>query len=95
MAKGRDKNYVSVWFWLFSFFVVLLPCIGFVMILIWAFVGENESRKNYFRAMILWGVLMLLFWGLIMLLGFGTAVLDVIRDLINVPPPPGPPPTQA
>jgi cytochrome c biogenesis protein CcdA len=68
-GKGKDKNYVSIWFWLFAFLVVALPCIGPVMIIFWAFSGENESRKNYFRAFI---VLFLIFtgiWGSLIMLG--------------------------
>ena len=56
MAKGRDKNYVSVAFWMCALFVTVLPCIGFIMVLVWAFVGDNEARKNYFRAVIAWHV---------------------------------------
>jgi predicted PurR-regulated permease PerM len=54
MAQGKDKNSVSVGFWMFALFLTVLPCIGFIMVLVWAFVGENETRKNYFRAVIAW-----------------------------------------
>ena len=60
--KGKDKNHVSFWFWFFALFVIALPCIGAVMVLIWAFVGENESRKNYFRALIVWFLLVTALW---------------------------------
>jgi hypothetical protein len=70
MAKGKDKNYVSFWFWFFALFVMALPCIGFVMIIVWAFLGENESRKNYFRASLVWALLFVMIWGGIMVLGF-------------------------
>jgi len=58
MSKGNDKNHVSFWFWMFALFVTALPCIGFVMVLVWAFIGENESRKNYFRAVIAWHLIL-------------------------------------
>ncbi len=70
MAKRSDKNYVSVWFWMFAMFVTALPCIGFIMVIVWAFVGDNETRKNYFRALLLWGLLFALIWVGIMALGF-------------------------
>ncbi len=35
-------------------FVTAIPLIGLIMILVWAFSGENESRKNYFRAILAW-----------------------------------------
>jgi Na+/melibiose symporter-like transporter len=67
--NGGDKNYVSLWFWMFALLVMALPCIGVIMILIWAFVGENESRKNYFRALIVWGLILTFFWVFIAALG--------------------------
>ena len=54
MSEEQDKNYVSVGFWMFAMFVMTLPCIGLIMIIVWAFVGDNESRKNYFRAILAW-----------------------------------------
>ena len=65
----EGKNYVSVWFWMFSWIVMAIPVVGFVMVIVWAFWGENESRKNFFRAIILW----CLIWTLIVvgLIGLG------------------------
>lgn len=34
--------------------VAALPIVGWLMVLIWAFSGENETRKNYFRAILAW-----------------------------------------
>lgn len=68
MAKG-NKNHVSFWFWLFALFVMALPCIGVIMIIVWAFVGENESRKNYFRALIAWSLMLAALATVIMALG--------------------------
>ena len=31
-------------------FVTAIPIVGQIMILVWAFTGNNESRKNYYRA---------------------------------------------
>ena len=54
MSKDNDKNYISVGHWMLLMLLTGLPCIGVILILIFAFVGENESRKNYFRALIAW-----------------------------------------
>lgn len=48
-------------------FVTAIPVIGLLMVIIWALSGENESRKNYFRAIIAW---ILVFAGIVMLLAF-------------------------
>jgi heme/copper-type cytochrome/quinol oxidase subunit 2 len=70
MAKRSDKNHVSVLFWMFMLFVMALPCVGFIVIFVWAFVGDNETRKNYCRAIIAWGVILTAIWLGIMAFGF-------------------------
>lgn len=83
MAKGNDKNYVSVWFWLFAMLVMALPCIGVVMILIWAFTGENESRKNYFRALIIWFFLMTAIWLALFMVGLSPLILKTMQTWLQ------------
>lgn len=73
---ANDKNYVPVWFWMLAIFVMAIPCVGVVMIIVWAFWGENESRKNYFRALILW----FLIWTIVFLVIMGLGLLPVIQD---------------
>jgi hypothetical protein len=70
MANGKNRNYVSFWFWMFALFIMALPGIGIIMIIVWAFVGENESRKNYFRALIAWCLIFMALWAGILVLGF-------------------------
>ena len=70
MAKGKNKDYVSFEFWMFALFVMALPCIGFIMVIVWAFVGDNESRKNYFKACIAWFLILTAIWEVVMALGF-------------------------
>jgi Na+/melibiose symporter-like transporter len=54
MKEQEDKNYVSVGSWMGMMFITAIPLVGLLMILIWSFAGENESRKNYFRAILSW-----------------------------------------
>jgi uncharacterized membrane protein YqjE len=79
MANGKDKNYISLWFWMFALLVAALPCIGVIMIIVWAFVGENESRKNYFRAIILLFFIFSAIWGGIVALGFWPLIIQQIQ----------------
>ena len=81
MAKGRDKNFVSIWFWLLSMLVMAIPLLNIIMTLIWAFTGDNEARKNYFKAVI---VVFCLFIGLtvfLLSLGMLPAILDKLGKL--------------
>jgi hypothetical protein len=83
MAKANDKNYVSFWFWMFALFVAAIPCIGIVMVIIWAFVGDNESRKNYFRALIAWFLIATALWIGIMALGFWPEIQKQVQNWIH------------
>ncbi len=79
MANGKNKNHISVWFWLFALFVMALPCIGVIMIIVWAFVGDNESRKNYFKALIIWFLILVALWGTLMAIGLSPLVLKQLQ----------------
>ena len=70
MANGKNKDYVTFRFRMLALFVMALPCIGFIMVIVWAFVGDNESRKNYFRACIAWFLILTAISIVVMELGF-------------------------
>jgi hypothetical protein len=74
MSKQGDKNYVSVWFWMLALFVMAIPFIGIIMVIVWAFVGENQTRKNYFRAIIAWFLIFFLVWMSLFLFGYAPEI---------------------
>lgn len=80
MSKEADKNYVSMWFWLLTMIVMAIPFVNLVMIFVWAFVGENDSRKNYFRALLMVFVLTLALAALLLVAGLLPAILNAIHD---------------
>ena len=79
MAKVRDKSIVSIWFWLLAMCVMAVPFLNLVMILVWAFTGENQSRKNYFRALIV----MFLFWTAVGLVLLAAGTLPAVAEFIR------------
>jgi hypothetical protein len=83
MANGKNKHYVSFWFWFFALFVTALPCIGLIMVIVWAFVGENESRKNYFRAVIAWSLILFALWMVFMALGFWPEIQKAVQSWLQ------------
>ena len=36
--------------WMITFLVMMIPCVNIVMAFVWAFGAGNVSRKNYFKA---------------------------------------------
>lgn len=69
MINQNDKNYVSVASWMGMLFVTAIPIIGWILILVWAFSGDNESRQNYFRAILLWVLIAIIFVGIAVVIG--------------------------
>jgi len=70
MSRSEDGNYISIRQWMGLLFLTAIPILGVVFILIFACVGENESRKNYFRAIIIWFVILAMVAVILLLLGF-------------------------
>jgi hypothetical protein len=60
MNDSSDSNYISVKSWMWMMFVTAIPLLGLIMMIVWSFSGDNESRKNYFRAIFMWFFLLLL-----------------------------------
>jgi heme/copper-type cytochrome/quinol oxidase subunit 2 len=83
MNNENDKNYVSVWSWMWMMFVTALPCIGLIMVLVWAFTGENESRKNYFKAILMWFVVTVVLVAIIAAIGGWPQMQKHIQDLMH------------
>ena len=51
------------------------------MIIVWAFAGENESRKNYFRAILVFFVLFIGLFVVLAMLGNGASILKQLESL--------------
>jgi cytochrome c biogenesis protein CcdA len=69
VSDEKGKNYISVGAWMGILFLIAIPCIGIILIIILAFVGENETRKNYFRAMLAWFLVLIAVLVVLTLLG--------------------------
>jgi len=84
MSNKEDSNYISLGSWMWMMFVTAIPVVGVIMVFVWAFTGENESRKNYYRAILVWVlVLIALMVGLIVaggLLGNWPALQKIIQN---------------
>lgn len=76
MSHDHDRNYISVGQWMLWLLLAAIPCVGLVVVLIMAFTGENQSRKNYFRALILWFVILVAAVAVIAVAGGGWATIQ-------------------
>jgi hypothetical membrane protein len=80
MYNENDRNYVSVGSWMWMIFITAIPIIGQIMVIVWAFAGDNESRKNYYRAILMWFVVIFALVFFLALLGNGPAILKQIES---------------
>jgi hypothetical protein len=80
MNNDRDSNYISVGSWMWMMFVTTIPIVGLIMMIVWAFTGENESRKNYFRAIFAWVLVFVALIVVLALFGSAPAILKQIQS---------------
>jgi hypothetical protein len=83
MAKERGENYVSVLGWMFILLLAAIPCIGIFVVIIGAFAGSNETRKNYFRALIVWALLIFMVWVFLVALGLTPVIMQQIHQWLQ------------
>lgn len=80
-SARTESNYVSVWFWMFAQLLLLLPFINLIAIPVLAFAGENRSRKNFFRALLMWLAIIIGLHLSVLLIGFTPQVIAWFKDL--------------
>jgi len=83
MNNDNDRNYISVGSWMWMMFVTAIPCIGLVMMFVWAFTGENESRKNYYRAILAWIGVFIAVFVILAVIGQLPQIQTQLEDLIR------------
>jgi hypothetical protein len=80
MKDDRDSNYISIGSWMWMMFVTAIPIVGFIMMIVWCFTGENQSRKNYFRAIWAWFFVCIALMVVLVLIGQAPAILKQIQS---------------
>jgi hypothetical protein len=66
-------------------FVTAIPIVGWTMILVWAFTGDNESRRNYYRAMLAWVLVFMALGAVLLLLGSFPTILKQFQTWTHDP----------
>jgi len=54
---SSSESAVSIRQWMLLQFLIIIPLVGFGTVLVMAFAGDNRTRKNFFRALVLWALL--------------------------------------
>ena len=83
MSRGskNEKNYVSVGSWMLIMFLLGIPVVNLIAVLVLAFAGENETRKNYFKAILMWIVVSFAIVGLLIAAGAFPQIMKHLENL--------------
>ena len=55
-APYMSKPEMGIKDWIITFLIMSIPCVGFIMTIIWAFSEENKIRSNYCKAWLIWSI---------------------------------------
>ncbi|WP_240647650.1 hypothetical protein [Paenibacillus nanensis] len=62
---------ISVKEWMLTMLIMAIPVVNIIMMFVFAFADGNPSKKNYFKAMLLWAAIVLVIYILIFVVFFG------------------------
>jgi uncharacterized membrane protein YphA (DoxX/SURF4 family) len=76
-----DTRVMELKDWLITLIISAIPCVGFIMLFVWAFsnVG-NLNRKNYARAMLIFSAICIVL-GFLLSIVFGAALFSISEVL--------------
>jgi len=79
-SDGKNPEIISIWDWIITIFITMIPIVGQIMLLIWAFgSGVNPTKANWARANLIWFVAALFLFTLFVAI-FGLAALSFMNS---------------
>ena len=86
MAEENEKS-ISILEWMLASIVILIPVIGWIAIVFFAFWSGNRTFRNYFRAILVWCLLLVLVISLPAIIGvhneWWPRLLQHAHDFLN------------
>ena len=77
--SGLEKP-MSVGDWIITMLIIMIPCLGIVMMFVWAFSSsENKTKSNFFKAQLIFMGVILIFY-LITFAIFGASLLTMFSQ---------------
>ena len=64
---------ISVKEWMLIMLVMFIPIVNIIMMFVWAFGEGNPSKKNYFKASLIWAAIVLVIYIILFVLFFAAA----------------------
>jgi len=76
---GGNTDVMSTKDWLITLLLLAIPCVGIVLLFVWAFSSDtNENKKNYCRATLIFAAIVFAFYIVlwIVMIALGAAVFS-------------------
>ena len=67
--------------WMLTTLIMCIPCVGLIMMFVWAFgSGTKKSKSNYFKAMLVWALISIVLTVVIMVI-FGVSLAAIADSM--------------
>ena len=83
MAKKKIDETVSMGYWMLALIITWLPLLNLVVVPVLAMVSRNPSKKNFYKANIMFVLLTLIIYFVVLIAVLGPDFFTVIRDYIQ------------
>jgi hypothetical protein len=80
MRKNSTDSEVSVGYWMMALLVTCIPIVNLIVVPILAFSGGNPSKRNYYRAILVWVAMIIGLQVAVLLTGFWPQILKEVRS---------------
>ncbi len=79
-SEPAGEQPINIGDWLITFLITCIPCIGLVMLFVWAFsIGTPKSKSNWAKAQLIW-ILIIAVLTTIMYVVMGAAILSAVQQ---------------
>jgi hypothetical protein len=83
MAAPNHNQPISIKYWMLAIFISAFPLLNLVLVPIFALIGSDMSKKNFFRAHIAWFLIIVGLQALLFIILMGTGLLDVFIKILT------------
>jgi cytochrome bd-type quinol oxidase subunit 1 len=84
VPKPDTSPTVSILDWVLTIIVMAIPCVNVIMLFVYAFTGDKESKKNFFKARLILIaasiIASVIFW-VVLIIVLGPRIPQLLEDL--------------
>lgn len=67
--------------WLITLLVMSIPCVNIIMLFVWGFGSENQTRANYCKAYLIWWIICVVLMVIMYVLFFGALIGTITSSM--------------